>query len=109
MYFSRAILLLTFFVTCLVEIYMTGTFYEKEIVDVALQSIIKRMKGVSPATCLLKCRKNSDCDLAAMDGTDCLFLRKGIEEVVSVVLLDEIEIKYAKGNKHIKIKIHLLR
>ena len=102
MYFSRAILLLTFFVTCLVEIYMTGTFYEKEIVDVALQSIIKRMKGVSPATCLLKCRKNSDCELAAMDGTDCLFLKKGIdgEKVVSVVLLDEIEIKDAKGNKN---------
>ena len=102
MYILRSFLILTFFVACLIELYLAGTFYEEINAEVPQQSIIKRFNDVTPSTCLLKCRRNQECELAAMDGLDCLFLKKGIDgkEMISVILLEQIKIKHTGNMKY---------
>ena len=52
-----------------------GTVFEEEFSEVSQQDVIKRWTGLSSTSCLLRCRRDRNCELAAVTPSECLFLR----------------------------------
>ena len=108
MHFLHTVLLLVFAClldtyTCLRHVYTAGTFYEQVNNKVSQQSVSKRLKNKSPASCILQCSQDPICHLQAIEGSDCLFLDKGFEEVderdmVLLITLKEIDISKTHQN-----------
>ena len=100
------------FITALIvfDRFAAASFYEEDEVKVAEDSVIKRWAGVSRSNCLLRCRRNKQCEHAAMEGADCLFLKNGSDptssesdvsngkNVLRVIVLKEID-SQRKPNK----------
>ena len=100
------------FITALIifDHFVAASFYEEDEVNVTEDSIIKRWAGVSRSNCLLRCRRNKQCEHAAMEGADCLFLKNGSDptssesdvsngkNVLRVIVLKEID-SQRKPNK----------
>ena len=82
-------------VLALLEI-LEGAFYENTLIDIPKRSVIERMPGVTKTSCVHRCRGNVSCHQVAIQGSDCLFLRDGIQsvdhedEMVKVTLLKKM-------------------
>ena len=62
--------------------------------------MFQRSSGISRSTCILRCRRNKECLLAAIDESDCLFLSNGAsvnvstdKGVLKITILKEIDTK----------------
>ena len=93
-------MLLIIIVVSLVENITTATFYEEEDVEIAQETVLKRWSGISKSSCILRCRRNKDCLFAAIDGSDCLFLKNEstidvstVKETLPVKILKELDTK----------------
>ena len=94
-----------------IDISRASVFYEEEDIKISQESVIKRWSDVSRSTCVLRCRRNKECQHAAIEGNDCLFLKNGSDSVssesdasdgagmLSVISLKEID---TKKKPHIK-------
>ena len=75
---------------------LEGAFYSSSHIEIAQNSLIGRFAGVSGTSCLHRCRRNTSCHQAAMQGPDCLLLRDGSEskhndgEMMAVTMLTKI-------------------
>ena len=75
---------------------LEGAFYSSSHIEIAQKSLIGRFAGVSGTSCLHRCRRNTSCHQAAMQGPDCLLFRNGIEsksndgEMISVTMLTKM-------------------
>ena len=73
-----------------------GAFHSSSQVEISKNFLIGRFKGVSGTSCLHRCRRNTSCHQAAMQGPDCLLLRDGSEskhndgEMMAVTMLTKI-------------------
>ena len=97
--FLRHFLLIAFVLSVIVLI-INATFYEEEDVEITQESVLKRWSSISKSTCILRCRRNKDCLHAAIDGSDCLFLKNESsidvsngKELISVTILKEMDTK----------------
>ena len=52
-----------------------GTFFEDSFTVVSNSTVLKRWEGLSPTSCLLRCRRNKACKMAGMIDSDCLLLK----------------------------------
>ena len=93
------LLILIIIVLSLIKIIRSATFYEEEYVEITQESVVKRMSGISRSTCILRCRRNADCLVAAIDDFDCLFLKNESgnvsngKEMTPVKILKEVNTK----------------
>ena len=91
-------MLLFTIVSSLFAITVAATFYEEEEIEISQKSILKRWSGISRASCILRCRRNKDCQYPAIDDNNCLFLRNESStdiwngtEIITVTILKEID------------------
>ena len=88
-------------VTCGVSQFSkAGVLYVEETTEVSKQLVLKRWTGLSPTTCLLRCRRHGPCQMAALSGPECLFLKNVADpenhvsnDTFPVTLLKEHSIK----------------
>ena len=72
---------------------LEGAFYENILVEIPKKIVVDRFLDVTKKSCVHRCRHNVSCHQAAMQGSDCLFLRDGVEsrneedEMMKVTLL----------------------
>ena len=73
-----------------------GAFHSSSQVEISKNFLIGRFTRVSGTSCLHRCRRNTSCHQAAMQGPDCLLFRNGIEsksndeEMISVTMLTKM-------------------
>ena len=75
MYELHSMTIVISFALSLLNTSIEGTIYEKEHTHISNDSVVKRWTNVGATTCLLRCRRNADCKLAAIERSDCLFLK----------------------------------
>ena len=75
---------------------LEGAFYNNTIIKIPKNIVIERFSGVTKPSCVHRCRLNFSCHQAAMQGSNCLFLRDGVDQtnddddLMEVVLLAKI-------------------
>ena len=95
MYLTFNVELMSALVLALVVI-LEGVFYENTLTDIPKRSVVRRFSGVTKTSCVHRCRGNVSCHQAAIQGSDCLFLRDGAEttneddEMMGVTLLKKM-------------------
>ena len=88
--------MLMFHLSTLIEAISGSTYYKREKTKILADFVIKRFADTSAVSCLIQCRANKNCDLAAIQETDCLFLNvsqinSGGKKLYPVTLLKEID------------------
>ena len=75
---------------------LEGAYFENAPSKIRKKEVIGRFQGVTKISCVHRCRGNMSCHQAAMQGSDCLFLRKGLEssnegeEMVNAKVLSKV-------------------
>ena len=72
MTYSKVLVSVLFCIFCVTK---AKSFYEEQDTEVSEQAVLNRWKGLSPTTCLLRCRRNKDCQVAALTEFECLCLK----------------------------------
>ena len=87
---------LLFALMFLLQDILDGAFFENALSEIRKKEVIGRFPGVTKISCVHRCRGNMSCHQAAMQGSDCLFLRKGLEssdeeeEMVNAIVLSKV-------------------
>ena len=81
------------------ETWQEGSFYTNEDAEVSEEAVIKRWAGISSTSCVLHCKQNKECQMAALTDSECLLLKnatddaKDANDTVKVTLLKRIDTK----------------
>ena len=101
MHFSvTVILLLALSLATILE----GAFYDISQIEIPQKIVIARLPGVTGIACIFQCKQNTSCHQAAVQGFNCLFLKKSDgdsrnkqEEMETVTLFTETKVKRLVG------------
>ena len=85
-----------------------GVLYVEEITEVSQQLVLKRWTGLSPTTCLLRCRRYEPCQMAALSQSECLFLKNTSDPENEDSTSDKVPVTLLKEEGLKKIGNHTL-
>ena len=100
-YIASALLI----VATIINTLESGNFSEESVTVVSNSTVLKRLDRLSPVSCLLRCRRNKECKMAAMIDSECLLLRDGTASenegngTLRVTLLREMDTKMTPSKK----------
>ena len=62
------------------ETLQEGSFYTKQDAEVPENTVLRRWMEISPISCVLHCKQNKDCEMAALTNSECLLLRNATND-----------------------------